>query len=103
MLPLLAAVAGAEAVVAFLLASNVTPLVKLGQNAVDACRGNKVARVIAKTVTGAFVVRLASDLSSTLRLQSRMQRTSGAANVAVQSLARSQMLEITLICKRFPL
>lgn len=96
MLPLLIAVAGAEAVVAFCLASKVTPLVKLGQNVVDLLRCNKGARVVAKTVTGAVVVRLASDLTSTLKLQRRMER-SGAA-VADPMLARSQMLEITLIC-----
>lgn len=99
MLPLLIAVAGAEAVVAFCLASKVTPLVKLGQNVVDLLRCNKGARVVAKTVTGAVVVRLASDLTSTLKLQRRMER-SGAA-VADPMLARSQMLEITLICKPF--
>lgn len=92
MLPLLVAVACAESAVAFFLASKVPPLVKLGQSVVDVLRCNKGARVLVKTVTGAFVVRLASDLSSTLKLQRR-----GAA-VADQLVARSQLLEITLIC-----
>ncbi|KAG0605034.1 hypothetical protein M758_9G026600 [Ceratodon purpureus] len=91
MLPLLVAVAGAEAVVAFLLASRVTPLVEGGNAVVEVCRRNKAARVLVKTATGAFVVRLASDVSSALRLQRR-----GA--VADQLLARTQMLEIALIC-----
>lgn len=95
MLPLLVAVACAESAVAFFLASKVPPLVKLGQSVVDVLRCNKGARVLVKTVTGAFVVRLASDLSSTLKLQRR-----GAA-VADQLVARSQLLEITLICKLF--
>jgi hypothetical protein len=93
MLPLLVAVAGAEAVVAFLMASGVPPLVRLGQQGVELCRSSKGARVVAKTVTGAFVVRLASDVSSTLRRTER--------SVADPVLVRSQVLEIALICKRF--
>lgn len=91
MLPGLVAVAGAELVVAFFLASQVTPLVKLGQNVVDVVRFNKGARVLVKSVTGAFVARLASDLRLTLKLQ-----RSGAAVAD-----RSHQLEITLICKLF--
>ncbi|KAG0560946.1 hypothetical protein KC19_9G026100 [Ceratodon purpureus] len=91
MLPLLVAAAGAEAVVAFLLASRVTPLVEGGNAVVEVCRRNKAARVLVKTATGAFVVRLASDVSSALRLQRRVA-------VADQLLAQTQLLEIALIC-----
>lgn len=96
MLPQLIAAAGAETVLAFFLASNATPLVKLGQNFVDVVRRNRLARAIAKTMTGSLVIRLASDFSSALKLQRRIERSADD-----DALATSQMLEITLICKLF--
>lgn len=88
MIPLLTAVAVSETVVAFCIASQAPPLVKLGQNLVEVVRSNKGARVVAKSVTGAFVIRLASDVSSTMKLR----RTGD------QVLAASQLVEIALIC-----
>ena len=95
MLWLLGAMAAVESLVALLLVSKVSPLVQLGQKVVEGLRSSRSGAAVVKTLSGAMLVLLASDLSSVLRIRKRMEKT-GATHVD-QFAMQSQLLEMTLI------